>query len=295
MRDYAKLSPFFWTRGSGKRLRGDAVAQVVATYLSTSPLANMIGVYYVALATIANDTGVALDDVRGALGRIEKAGYAFYDFEAELVWIPNHARFEVGPTMAPGDKRRKKLTVEVAQVGDHRFAADFLDAYGEAFGLPMRRGIRPPDPKPHGASADREPIRSDPIRSDQGRDRARTGLVSLDLPIEQDAHDVWGQRTFTRSAGKPIEDVWADFVGHFAGQDLRGREGLLGRWSKWVGKQCEIADKERQADYDRKARQDASMRSKGPPPAFSEPQALTPEQQAELARRVPMPVRKRSA
>jgi len=311
VRDYGKLSPFFWTRGSGKRLRGDPDAQVVAAYLSTSPLANMIGVYYIALATIANDTGVALDDARKALGRIEKAGYAFYDFDAELVWIPNHARFEVGPTMAAGDKRRKKLTVELAQVGDHTFATLFLDAYGEAFGLevPMVKPSSFPKQEgasenQEGASADREPIRSDPIRSDQGEGHpaptpSRPGFVRIDLPVEVDVENVWGSRTMTREPGLPIGECWADFLGHFAAHDFGTRDALIGRWSKWVGQQCVIADKQRQAEHDRKDRQ-AQFRPSGPrltepapapyhrparQPKSDEP-AASPEQAAAAAKKI---------
>lgn len=274
MRDYGKLSPFFWTRGSGKRLRGDPEAQVVAAYLATSPTANMIGIYYLALATISNDTGVALEQVRDALGRIAKAGYAFYDFEAELVWIPNHARFEVGATMSQGDKRRKKLLVELAHVGEHRFACDFLSAYGEAFGLPVasKPMVKPPSvpapegasETPEGASADREPIRSDPIRSDPGRLRAREGLVRIDLPVVADVESVWAARTMSRDAGQPIAECWANFCGYYATQDFGSREAMMGKWSKWIGRQCELADKDRQADYDRKDR--LAAQASGPRP-----------------------------
>lgn len=195
MRDYAKLSPFFWVRGSGRRLRGDAVAQVVAAYLSTSPASNMIGVYYVSIVTIADETGHSPDEVRAALGRIEKAGYAYYDPEAGLVWIPNHAWFEIGPEMTAGDKRRKRVSAEIAQVDGHRFADEFRALYGEAYGLApdSRRTPSPPPTKEHpefekghpesetnaeGASADLEQIRSDQDRSDQ--DRSITGQDRID-------------------------------------------------------------------------------------------------------------------
>lgn len=135
MRDYGKLSPFFWTRGSGKRLRGNPDAQVVAAYLSTAPSANMIGIYYVSLASIASDTGITEDRVRAALAAIEAAGYAAYDFEAEIVWVPNHAQFEIGAELRAGDKRRPRIYAELRQVNDHRFADDFRRRYAPAYGL----------------------------------------------------------------------------------------------------------------------------------------------------------------
>ena len=280
MRDYSKLSPFFWVRGSGKRMRGDAVAQVVAIYLSTCPAANMIGIFYVPVATIAHDTGHSVEDVQAALGRIEAAGYASYDLDEGLVWIPNHAWFEVGPTMSSGDKRRKKVIAELAQAGSHQFADAFLQKYGQEYGLASRapttsRGQEPgcpteaapvtsrsedlprSIPTPEGASGDREQDRTgqDRNRSGQGQGQglARPGLVRLDIDLESDAQKVWEQRTFTKSAGKPIEDVWANFLGHFADHDFGSRGALVGRWSKWVDKQCDIHTKERQQDQDRKA------------------------------------------
>ncbi len=82
----------------------------------------------------------------------------------------------------------------------------------------------------------------------------RPGLVRMDLPIAEDVETVWDQRTFTKSAGKPIADVWANFLGHFASTDFLAREALLGRWSKWVDKQCDIATKERHTDADKRDR-----------------------------------------
>jgi hypothetical protein len=135
MRDYGKLSPFFWTRGSGKRLRGDVEAQVVAAYISTAPTANLVGLYYLPIAVIAHETGMAAKRVAAALTRIEAAGYAKYDHEAELVWVPNTAKFEIGPTMKEGDKRRGKLLQELAKAGDHPFVREFWMVYGEAYAL----------------------------------------------------------------------------------------------------------------------------------------------------------------
>lgn len=135
MRNYSKLSPFFWLKGSGKRLRGDAIAQVVAGYISTGPDANMVGIFFLSLATIATHTGHSLEDVRSALQRISAAGYAHYDFDAELVWIPNHAFFEIGESMKKADKRRGKVLAELSQVRGHRFVDDFRRIYGLAYGI----------------------------------------------------------------------------------------------------------------------------------------------------------------
>lgn len=135
MRDYAKISPLFWTRGSGKKLRGNSDAQVVAFYLVTCPAANMIGVYYQPLVTVAHETGLSIDDTRAAIAACAKADFAHYDEEAELVWVPNMASYQIGDDLKPGDKRRGSILAELAKVDGHRFADSFRKVYRDSYGL----------------------------------------------------------------------------------------------------------------------------------------------------------------
>lgn len=138
---------------------------------------------------------------------------------------------------------------------------------------------------------------------------SRPGLVDLDMPYLADAERVWASRTLTKEPGKPANDVWANFLGHFAGTDFGARQALLGRWSKWVDKQCDIASKERQADYDRRdsqERRDKSFKARFDKPAgaiaheaIRQPTAADSRRMAdELARRLaalPTPDRKPAA
>ena len=57
MRDYAKVSPHFWTGTTGKKLRSSPEAVIVAMYLMTCPHANMLGLYYMPLLYVAHETG----------------------------------------------------------------------------------------------------------------------------------------------------------------------------------------------------------------------------------------------
>lgn len=143
MREYSRISPQFWMRGSGKRLRGDADAQVLAMYLVTGPAANMIGVYYVSFVAMAHETGLGEKRTREALERIEIAEFAFYDESSELVWVPNMASYQLGDTMKSGDKRRLGVLAELKKIGSHPFVASFYDLYGEPYAL----GDRPTDRK----------------------------------------------------------------------------------------------------------------------------------------------------
>lgn len=150
MRDYAKISPQFWTRGSGKRLRGDADAQVVALYLVTSPAANMIGIYYVPFVAVAHETGLGPERVAGAMKRLETAGFAFYDHDAELAWVPNMASYQLGEAISLKDNRHKGVLAELQRVGQHPFVDRFHEKYAEMYSLPPlpRPFTVPPKPLP---------------------------------------------------------------------------------------------------------------------------------------------------
>lgn len=136
MREYAKVSPQFWTRGSGKRLRGDADAQVLALYFVTCPSANMLGVYYVPFVAVAHETGLGEERTRAALRRLSVAGFAFYDEAAELAWVPNMASYQIGDDLKPSDKRRGgPIRAEIEKIGEHAFVVAFWERYGDGFGL----------------------------------------------------------------------------------------------------------------------------------------------------------------
>ena len=138
MRDYAKLAPTFWTRGSGKRLRGNPVAQVVAAYLFSAPGSNMIGLYYLPIPVLAHETGLGIEGASEGLRRVCEESIAHYDSEAELVWLPEGARIQIGESLAAADKRCKGIVRELISVGNHRFVGAFLHKYGGAFHLEIK-------------------------------------------------------------------------------------------------------------------------------------------------------------
>jgi len=169
MRDYAKVAPLFWTRGSGKKLRGDPEAQVLALYLVTCPSANMVGIYYVPFVSVAHETGLEADRTRAAMSRLAESGFAFYDEEAELAWVPNMASYQLGDEISPKDNRHKGILAELQRVAGHEFVDRFYGRYAEAYSLPPRRGSSvakesltsplqapPKGPEPHGEEKRRE-------------------------------------------------------------------------------------------------------------------------------------------
>ena len=141
MRDYARVAPTFWTKGSGKRLRGKPDAQLLGLYLLTCSSANMLGLYYLPLVTLCHETGLTVAEARAALAVTSDAGFAHYDEEAELVWLPNGAAYQIGEGLALGDKRRMGLVRAVKPYLGHRFAVAFFEKYAVPFHLEVPEGL----------------------------------------------------------------------------------------------------------------------------------------------------------
>jgi len=137
VRDYGTVRPQFWTRGTGKRLRGDADAQRVAFYLMTCPAVHMTGLYYLPLPTLCHEIGIPLEGATKALARLEQEGFAFYDEEAELVFVVNLAREQVGESLAANDNKVRGVWKHVAGFKNHRFFAKFVEIYGRVYHLPV--------------------------------------------------------------------------------------------------------------------------------------------------------------
>ena len=136
MRDYARISPQFWSGTTGRRLRGDPGGLTLAFYLMTCPTSTMSGLFYLPLPTISHETGLSLESTKRALERLEGEGFAFYEEETELVWVPEMARCQVGAELALGDNRIKGLLREVERSRRSRFYSAFFERYGSAYHLP---------------------------------------------------------------------------------------------------------------------------------------------------------------
>lgn len=138
MRDYARIAPTFWTRGSGKRLRGCPEAQVVALYLMSSPSTNMVGIFHLALPTLLHETGLTAEAALKGLARCAEEDLAHWDESEELVFIPALARHQLGERMSAGkngkpDNKVHAIKKALAPFKGHRFYDLFLDRYAEAY------------------------------------------------------------------------------------------------------------------------------------------------------------------
>lgn len=191
MRDYGRVAPTFWTRGSGKKLRGNPRAQLVALYLFTCPSSTMIGIYHLAIPTMAHETGLTVEEAERALAEVCAIGIALHDPEEELVYLPEGARYQIGERLKPGDRRVKGIASALAQFSRHPFALDFVRRYQADFCLQADTDGRgedappgPSEPSPVSVNDPQKGVRTpfqDPAQplgsqARQGKDQASTEI-----------------------------------------------------------------------------------------------------------------------
>ncbi len=155
MRDYGTVSPRFWRAGTGKRLRGDAHAQLLALYLMTSPHSNMIGVYFCTVRSMSDETGIPFEGASKALRRLIDEGFCVVDEETDEVFVVQMAAHQIADRLEPKDNRCKSVARELAMVDSPKLQAAFLEVYREAFNVvtppakpvdnsPLGEGLRSP-------------------------------------------------------------------------------------------------------------------------------------------------------
>lgn len=169
MRKYASLSPMFWVRGTGKRLRGCPEAQLVALYLMSCPAATMVGIFPLSLATLCNDTGLDREGALKGLARCFEEAFAEWDEYEELVWVPALPLHQVGERISVNkdgkkDYRHKAIIKALAPFKGHRFYSAFLARYGEPYLLDTEKEEAPSKPLARGTCPVPVPV---PVNTDQ--------------------------------------------------------------------------------------------------------------------------------
>lgn len=135
-REYAKVRSLIWTGDTGRALRRcGAETQVVALYLLSAPSSNMIGLYYLAIPTLAHETGLTLEGASKALRSLSEIGFAEYDFEREEVWVVNMAREQVAESLKPDDNQAKGIRSELEKLRKSSFYSGFVRRYADAYHL----------------------------------------------------------------------------------------------------------------------------------------------------------------
>jgi len=137
MRDYGIVSPKFWVGQTGKALRGDMPAQLLALYLMTSPHASMIGVFHCPVLYMAHETGMTIEGASKALASLIEAGFCTFDEASEEVFVKRMAAFQVGEQLDAKDNRCKGIAKEAAKIQSPSVKAEFWAIYSTAFHLPI--------------------------------------------------------------------------------------------------------------------------------------------------------------
>lgn len=191
MRDYGTVASQFWVRGTGKELRGDLEAQVVALYLMTSPHANMIGVFHLPVMYLAHETGLSEQGAIEALQRL--AGKDFCTYEDEWVCVHNFAANQIGEELKAEDKRVKGVINELAKVPKGSCRDAFVSRYQVPFHLPGSP-----------LEAPSKPLRSQ--KQKQKQEQIRDGASPFVLPdwIPSDSWD--GYVEMRGKVRKPMTD-----------------------------------------------------------------------------------------
>lgn len=136
MRGYAKVYSRFWISGTGKEIRKHgANCLALAFYLMTGPSSNMIGIYYLPIQTICHDTGLSEAAVLTELRFLTEVGFASYDEQEEIIWIPEMAKYQISERLRPNDNQIKGIVKQMALLNRSKFHALFLEKYGKAFNL----------------------------------------------------------------------------------------------------------------------------------------------------------------
>lgn len=135
MRDYAKVSPRFWTGETGRSLRGKERLQVMAAYLISCPNSNWLGYYYLPLPTISHETGCPIKGAMEALRSLEKALFCCYNAQTEHVWVIEMAGWQISNRLKPDDHRVLGIKRELETLKRSGFYDEFVTHYADRFGI----------------------------------------------------------------------------------------------------------------------------------------------------------------
>lgn len=135
MRDYGSVSPRFWIGETGKKLRGDRDAQLLALYLMTSPHANMIGVFHCPIPYMAHETGLPVEVVEKTMGKLAELDFCQYDEVTETVFVVRMSAHQVGENLKAGDKKILGIRKEWERIASPILKKSYYEMYKDSHSL----------------------------------------------------------------------------------------------------------------------------------------------------------------
>lgn len=218
MRKYSSITPKFWIGKTGRKLRCDISAKLVAAYLLSCPNNDMTGVFYCPLCQISAETGLPLEapsvplpspfqgplkGIREALETLQREDFAIYDYESEYVFVKKMALFQIAPELKPTDKRVTGIRTAIESMPDN-FKYLFIKEYNECFNLGFKN-IPSPEIQEFGVQTQEgDDLPSSPIEAPS------KALRSQEQEQEQE------QETYTRTEKNEKQSAVAE---NFAGRE----------------------------------------------------------------------------
>lgn len=223
MRKYSSITPKFWIGKTGRKLRGDISAKLVAAYLLSCPNNDMTGVFYCPLCQISAETGLPLEapsvplpspfqgplkDIREALETLQREDFAIYDYESEYVFVKKMALFQIAPELKPIDKRVTGIKTAIESMPEN-FKHLFIKEYNECFNLGFK-DIPAPDFKEF---------------CSQTQDENKTFASPLEAPSKalRSQEQEQEQETYTRTEKREKKSAVAE---NFAGRECEKQVSL---------------------------------------------------------------------
>ena len=218
MRKYSSITPKFWIGKTGRKLRCDISAKLVAAYLLSCPNNDMTGVFYCPLCQISAETGLPLEapsvplpspfqgplkGIREALETLQREDFAIYAYESEYVFVKKMALFQIAPELKPTDKRVTGIRTAIESMPDN-FKYLFIKEYNECFNLGFKN-IPSPEIQEFGVQTQEgDDLPSSPIEAPS------KALRSQEQEQEQE------QETYTRTEKNEKQSELAE---NFAGRE----------------------------------------------------------------------------
>jgi hypothetical protein len=134
--NYGVIWPSFWTGNTGRQLKFDADGRLVATYLMTSPHANIIGVYHCPIQHMAYEIGWPIEGASKGLLKLIDIGFCTFDEATDTVWVHEMAFYQIGDRLKPLDKRVKHVHRFFDGIVNNHIKRAFFEKYGAAYLIP---------------------------------------------------------------------------------------------------------------------------------------------------------------
>lgn len=271
MRKYSSITPKFWIGKTGRKLRGDISAKLVAAYLLSCPNNDMTGVFYCPLCQISAETGLPLEapsvplpspfqgplkGIREALETLQREDFAIYDYESEYVFVKKMALFQIAPELKPTDKRVTGIRTAIESMPDN-FKHMFIKEYNECFNLGFKN-IPSPEIQEFGVQTQEgDELPSSPIEAPS------KALRSQEQEQEQE------QETYTRTENNEKQSELAE---NFAGRECEKPVSL-----KTEAIEEELPLEEREASVSKKEIVESKPKKEVKTQRLQKPEELTDE------------------